>query len=204
VVVVAAEDNQSGTGARIAFPGQLAVTRRASDVIAVAGSPAEATEFGLSVVFADRPPDLVVSGINAGQNVGAIVIHSGTVGAVVMSLTDGVPAIAISAEIDLATAAAPHGDAVASLVELIDVLAAGVGDRSLLPDGLGLNINYPYVEGGEEVGVAVARIGRGFIDVMHLGAELPETIGASSVYHVGFDLTAALNSPPVDVRQAAA
>ena len=61
VTVAAPDANQSGSGVCIAFSGELAVTRRAERVYFVGGSPLEATEFGLSVVSADNPPDLVVS-----------------------------------------------------------------------------------------------------------------------------------------------
>ena len=137
MTVAAPDANQSGSGVCIAFSGDLAVTRRAERVYFVVGSPLEATEFGLSVVSADNPPDLVVSGINSDQNVGAIVIRSGTVGAVVTALADGVPAIAISAEVDLGGGATPYPQSAEFLVDLIAELDAHSRGRALLPPGLG-------------------------------------------------------------------
>ena len=51
---------------------------------------------GLGQLMADQPPDLVISGINFGQNVGADVMISGTVGAATTAVRLGIPAIAIS------------------------------------------------------------------------------------------------------------
>lgn len=107
VVVVAPADNQSGAGARVSLSGQLVERNERLGVYAVAGSPADAAAFGLDVVFSESPPDLVVAGANNGQNVGAMALHSGAVGAIATVLRFGVPGIAASSEIDLETALSP-------------------------------------------------------------------------------------------------
>ena len=97
--MVAPAENQSGSSASIS-PDGITVTDHGLNVWSVEGRPADAVRFGLSQLMADQPPDLVISGINFGQNVGADVMISGTVGAATTAVRLGIPAIAISASID--------------------------------------------------------------------------------------------------------
>jgi 5'-nucleotidase len=98
VTVVAPLKNQSGTGGRTTR-GALTATRvrTASGFAATAvdGYPADTIRYALSTVLA-TPPDLVVSGISNGQNVGPFIAVSGTVGAAEAAATRGIPAIAAS------------------------------------------------------------------------------------------------------------
>lgn len=118
---------------------------------AVTGTPADAVLFGLSVVFGAQRPDLVISGMNYGQNVGRAVNHSGTVGAAVAGAEEGVPSIAVSIGLNLADsgtgfsqtlAAAPQ---VATYVKDLAEQLRDTADRDgrLLPDRIALNVNYP-------------------------------------------------------------
>jgi 5'-nucleotidase len=124
---------------------------------AVGGTPSDAVLFGLAMAGAERP-DLVISGMNLGQNVGRAVNHSGTVGAAVTAAEEGVPSIAVSIGLNFqdagtgfsqTTAAAPH--AAAFVKALVDQLReTAKQDERLLPDRVALNLNYPVVlgEGG--------------------------------------------------------
>lgn len=152
---------------------------------AVNGSPADSVEVGLSVVFKDRAPDLVVSGTNAGQNIGAATIHSGTVGAAVTAIEDGVPAIAVSTE--LTATAQPYAETGAFVATLVAQLRSQSKGKRLLPLGTGLNVNYPVVEDGRTPKPVLTQTGRGFLDVGYVGA-LP-AVGASSALTVTTDLT---------------
>jgi len=70
------------------------------EVYAVGGSPAQAVQRAL-LVLSDRRPDLLVAGINYGENVGSGVTISGTVGAALEAASFGVPALAVSLEMDV-------------------------------------------------------------------------------------------------------
>lgn len=59
-------------------------------------SPAMAVKHGLDILCAERLPDLIVSGINYGENLGVHITHSGTVGAALQGAGKGVPAVAAS------------------------------------------------------------------------------------------------------------
>lgn len=98
LTVVAPASNQSGTSDRTT-PGGASFTdsATASGVAAVAvdGFPADAVRVALDDL--DLDPDLVVSGINEGQNVGPFAGLSGTVGVARTAVRDGIPAVAVSA-----------------------------------------------------------------------------------------------------------
>jgi 5'-nucleotidase len=135
------------------------VIQQEPGVYSVSGTPADSVLVGLATVFADAKPDLVVSGSNVGQNAGGLVGHSGTVGAAVTAMEKGVPAIAVSTELDLAAGGGAtidrFDDTARFLVTLIDKLQQ-TSTGPLLPKGRGLNVNYPIVTTGNQVPAAVA------------------------------------------------
>jgi 5'-nucleotidase len=98
VVVVAPAANQSGTS-DATTPGGVTVldatTASGHPAVAVEGYPADAVNYALDELGLE--PDVVVSGVNAGQNIGPFVPLSGTIGAARVAARRGVPAIAISA-----------------------------------------------------------------------------------------------------------
>ena len=160
VTIVAPSADRSGTGTSLtlnvtmrAIRAQFSCAGRPADAWALTGSPSDAVLFGLGTVFKEKAPDVVISGMNYGQNVGRATNHSGTVGAAITAAEEGVPSLAVSIAIhprDASTgfsqtlAAAPRVAAyVASLVEqLRDTAKDGEG---LLPDRVALNVNYPIV-----------------------------------------------------------
>jgi 5'-nucleotidase len=77
---------------------KLHVNGQEWNVYAVGGSPAQAVQHGVLEIMAKRKPDLVVSGINYGENVGLGTTISGTVGAAMEAAALGIPALAISLE----------------------------------------------------------------------------------------------------------
>lgn len=149
VTVVAPLTDQSGTSARITTT-PLKVSSPAPEVYAVEGSPADSAWVGLTHVLKDARPDLVVSGANRGQNVGAIAHLSGTVGAATMASLNGVPAIAVSVGLDFAEAGqgfpstlAAYPEAARFITALVARLEATAEGGPLLPAGTFLNVNYP-------------------------------------------------------------
>jgi len=156
VTMVAPLTNQTGKGGSIAYGGTLDVTHPVpadADIWAVAGTPADAVAFGISTVFADDAPDLVVSGTNSGTNLSLTTNHSGTVGAATTALDRGVPSIAVSsahpAEFDRGWdgTGGPDFAGTASLVEeLVGAVQHTARDCDhLMPRHTGLNVNYPSV-----------------------------------------------------------
>ena len=188
VTLFAPATNQSGVGGRATFGGTLQVAHPAEGKYSVTGTPADSVEAAMSTVFAADAPDLVISGTNAGQNIAAATVHSGTVGAAVTALNEGLPAIAVSTELG-SQGTGPYSATAAFVVDLVTQLEqqrrAG---QPLLPVGLGLNVNYPLVDdGGAPEGVALTKTGTGFLDIIDTGT-LP-AVGATSTLTIGFDLS---------------
>ena len=102
VVVSAPSENQSGSShSSIGRPLTVKISKieEINEAYSVNGRPADAVRFALSHLGNDKSFDLVVSGINRGANVGDISHLSGTVGAAMEAVFQGVPAIAVSQEI---------------------------------------------------------------------------------------------------------
>lgn len=181
VIVVAPETNQSGTGASISRSGStLTVTHRYPGVASVSGTPADAVELGLGNVFFAFKPDIVISGVNNGENVGAGTIHSGTIGAAVTAINDEVPAIAVSRWLDGAATPARMADAADFVVEILEDLIEHRPDSGeLLPRGTGLSVNYPIDWTGK---IELTSTGRAGLDHAFEG-QLP-TVGQSATFVV--------------------
>ncbi|MGW6945721.1 5'/3'-nucleotidase SurE [Streptomyces xanthophaeus] len=149
VTIVAPLTNQSGTGTKMMNAPTVTVKHPEPKVWAVDGTPGDSVAFGLAEVFADRAPDLVVSGTNFGPNVAGLATHSGTVGGAVTALESGVPAIALStgglSAPDPVTTVNAMVPTMEFTVKLIDRLRSRARSGPLLPKGVGLNVNHPVV-----------------------------------------------------------
>jgi len=120
------------------------------DFYYVDGTPVMSMLYGVDVVGQKRwgrAPDLVLSGPNEGQNVGSIILNSGTVSVAQVALMNGIPAIALSAgaqSADDKSLANPASPIVAAYsVKLIGSLFDHAGDGRILPAGIALNVNFP-------------------------------------------------------------
>jgi 5'-nucleotidase len=92
--VVAPSEPISGCGHRVTTHGPIAVTRHAADTLAVSGTPADCVRLALHHLAPEM--SWVLSGINAGGNLGTDIHHSGTVAAVREGVFHGIPGIALS------------------------------------------------------------------------------------------------------------
>jgi 5'/3'-nucleotidase SurE len=152
VIIVAPATNMSSTGMSMTS-GAIKVEPKGENVWAVHGTPADAATIGMVRILRDAPPDLVVSGTNAGQNLGTSANSSGTINAAIAASRFGVPAIATSAGLG---AEASHAYAVAAalvnqmIVSLVKSAAAG---GRLLPDRMVINMNVPALPPAELKGV---------------------------------------------------
>jgi 5'-nucleotidase len=156
VDVVAPEHNNSAKSNALTLHSPLYVHTAANGFRYVNGTPADCVHIALTGLLGYRP-DLVVSGINNGANMGDDTIYSGTVGAAMEAYLFGIPAIAFSqtekgwAHLDVAAAQAR------ALVERLraDVQAVGQGGAPWL-----LNVNIPTLPADQIKGVQVVRLGR--------------------------------------------
>lgn len=148
VVVVAPEREMSATSQSISIHLPLRVRAHDERHYAVSGTPADSVILALHQILKQKP-DLVVSGINQGGNLGENVIYSGTVAGALEATLHGVAGIAIS----LASRKSNDFSAAAAFAATLaaKVLEAG------LPAGVMLNVNVPR---GEVRGVRITRQSR--------------------------------------------
>ncbi len=162
VVCVAPDREQSAKSHALTLHHPLRMTQLAPDVISVDGTPTDCVLLAVHGVL-ERYPDLLVSGINHGPNLGDDVNYSGTVAAAVEGHRLGIPAIAVSLgrepERDL-----PHAGALTALLaaRLIALGAVGQANAERPPEdnGLLLNVNIPARRRDEIGGFAVTRLGK--------------------------------------------
>ncbi|MER5353943.1 5'/3'-nucleotidase SurE [Kitasatospora sp. NPDC002551] len=121
-------------------------------------TPADTVKLALRAALAAKAgwsdgPDLVVTGINSGPNVSAQVNDSGTVGAALAAVEEGVPALAFSSAGDDSGAYFPLADYRAA-ADFGARLIAGLRDRDLLTARFALKVDYPDVTAGRPAGAA--------------------------------------------------
>src|SRR6476659_5200195 len=95
ILVVAPDSNRSGSSNSLTLDRPLSVQRAANGFYFVNGTPSDCVHIALTGML-DFTPDLVVSGINNGQNMGDDTLYSGTVAAATEGFLFGIPAIAFS------------------------------------------------------------------------------------------------------------
>ncbi len=157
VWVVAPAFEQSGVGHCISYTHPFMMTKLDERRFAAEGSPADCVLVGLHDVMKDHPPDLVLSGVNRGNNSAENTLYSGTIGGAMEAALQGVPAIAMSQYFgprnrdlsDPFEAALRHGG---DLVRRI--LAASPNEQR--DYRLFYNVNFPPVPADEVLGTRVA------------------------------------------------
>lgn len=150
VTIVAPDRDQSATSHSLTLHRPFRIHRHEPNVYSVDGTPTDcvvAAYFGLL----DGRPDLVISGINNGPNMGEDVFYSGTVAAAIEGTLQGAPAIAASLCTREVTDYVEPARFVARLVRR--VLEHGLPRRRLL------NVNIPHRPWAEIAGVRVTRLG---------------------------------------------
>lgn len=151
VVVVAPDREQSATSHSISLDRPLRVDELRPGVFSVDGTPVDSVYLAL-LHLVPRRPDLCVSGINNGYNLGSDVFYSGTVAAALEAALRGVPAIAFSLE-----RRRPQDFAAAAAFAKTLVREALVRGDGSIPAGTLLNVNMP---GGRLGGYRVTSLGR--------------------------------------------
>jgi len=135
VWVVAPDRENSAVSHSLTLSRPLRLTRLGERHYAVDGTPTDSVTLGICEVLKGRTPDLVVSGINFGANMGDDVHYSGTVSAAFEGVILGVPAIAVSQVLG-------EGFSFDTAAAFACTLAARVLERGL-PPGTLLNVNVP-------------------------------------------------------------
>ncbi|MEZ5321820.1 MAG: 5'/3'-nucleotidase SurE [Microthrixaceae bacterium] len=145
VVIVAPAENQSGKGDSTTPSPTATDTATAGGLAAVAvkGTPADSVVYGLDTVLAGTPPDLVMSGVNLGQNLGPVLSISGTVGAARAAARRGLPAVAISQGLPAGGTEIDYSAAVQAAMAWLDEHAGSLQKATVA------NINAPSCASGK-------------------------------------------------------
>ncbi len=159
---VAPRDEQSASSRKVSLHNPVVSRKLGDKTYSVSGTPTDCVIVALGEILKDNPPDLILSGINSGQNIAEDIGFSGTVAGALQGLQMGVPAIALSQARGFATH--NHGRVDWSISEQY---GAGLIKKLLdngWPDGVALNINFPDTAPDEVKGVAATSQGsRDFI-----------------------------------------
>jgi 5'-nucleotidase len=154
VTVVAPETEQSAVGHGISLYNPLLVKKHelfdGIESYSVSGTPADCVKVGITGIL-DFTPDLVVSGINNGYNIGINNFYSGTVAGAREGRVLGIPSVAVS----IKAGSAPRFDTAAQVAQrlLKDI------DISAIPEKEILNINVPDLEYNDIKGIKITTMG---------------------------------------------
>ena len=151
VTVVAPERDRSGASNSLTLDRPLTVRRAPNGFFSVNGTPTDCVHIAVTGLL-DFTPDVVVSGINLGANMGDDTIYSGTVAAAVEGYLLGIPSLALS----LASKAGGHfQSAIDVALQLVERLRRAPFGEAVL-----LNVNIPDVEPGGLAGIEITRLGK--------------------------------------------
>lgn len=173
VTIVAPETDQSGVAHSLTLSHPLRLRKVAENKFALNGTPTDCTIMGVREIMKE-PPDLVLSGVNSGQNIGDDVIYSGTVAGAIEGALLGIKSIALSQAYNF-TEGARHvkwGTCETLAPEIIDRLMT-----QDFPEKTLVNVNFPNCEVNEITGTQVT--GQGafnhglFMEKRHDGRGFP-------------------------------
>lgn len=150
VAVVAPDRERSAIGHALTLHAPLRADEIGKDRWAISGTPTDAVNLGIQALLKEKP-DLVISGINKGGNMGDDLTYSGTVAAAMEATLMGVPAMAIS----LASQSFGYDD-FACAARIAGQLATTLFKHSLPADTF-INVNVPNVQ---PLGIQVTRQGK--------------------------------------------
>lgn len=157
VAIVAPSHEKSGSGLSITWTKPLRIQpfpwEGATPAWHLNGTPADCVKMACSVLL-EKPPQMIISGINRGSNAGRTVLYSGTVGGVIEGTLKNIPGIAFSfCDFDTPPVSATKPFIFPLIQHFLD---------NPLPQGTFLNVNFPTDCAKGAKGVRMAKQGRGY------------------------------------------
>ena len=195
VWVVAPEIEQSGASRALTLSIPLRVRKLDDRRFAVAGTPTDCVELAVQELIEGAKPDLVLSGVNRGQNIAEDVTLSGTVAGAIQGMALGVPSIALSQSMMVYRDdhRAPFEIAREYGPDLIRQLLDGGWPKDVV-----ININFPDPKSGKVGGIEVTR--QGFRDNFNIHFERRTDLRGGDYYWMGFHKEAAGTPEGTDIR----
>jgi 5'-nucleotidase len=195
VWTVAPEYEQSGASRALTLADPIRLRTLDPKTYAVTGTPTDCVMMGIRELMTDQRPDLVLSGVNRGQNIAEDVTMSGTVAGAIEGMALGVPSIALS------QALARFHDEVRVYWETAETYGAGVIQRLLevgWPSDVVMNVNFPARPPEEIQAVEVTR--QGARDTHIRRAEKRTDMRGRDYYWMGFDQTPSHPADGTDIK----
>lgn len=186
VWVVAPQEEQSGAARALTLAHPLRYRQYDERRFSVFGTPSDAVVMGVTRIVGDRKPDLILSGVNNGQNLAEDVTVSGTIAAAFQGMSLGVPSIALSLsrlERENARWETPEAHGAKIVRQLLD---AG------WPKDVVVNVNFPDRAPEDVAGVEVTT--QGHRDAFQLFAEERKDLRGGTYYWYGY--TGKRSNPP--------
>jgi 5'-nucleotidase len=154
--IVAPADENSGAGHSLTLSRPVRIRQHGEKHYSVAGTPTDSVMMGLGVIMKDQKPDLILSGVNRGANLGDDITYSGTVSAAMEGALAGVRSIALSQVYGKEGMgdSVPFGAAESWAAKVLAPLV-----QHDFPTRTLININFPPVAADAVKGVQVARQG---------------------------------------------
>jgi 5'-nucleotidase len=162
VWVVAPEHDQSGVSHAISLHHALRVSRQGERRFGITGTPGDCAVMGICRLMTGGPPQLLLSGVNRGLNLGIETVFSGTVGGAMTGMMLGVPSIALSQAYKDRDNVLWDASLTLGAKVVRDLLAIGWSSDACL------NVNFPACSAAEAGPVTLARQGVGMIAGMHV------------------------------------
>lgn len=192
VWVVAPQEEQSGAARALTLSHPIRIRKYEERRFSVTGTPSDAVMMATQKLLAGKLPDLVLSGVNNGQNLAEDVTVSGTIAGALQGMTLGIPSIALSLS-RFSREGAKWATPEAHGPEIIRrLLAAG------WPKDVVINVNFPDKNPGEVAGVEVTR--QGHRDDFSLYAEERQDLRGGTYYWYGYSGKISDPPPGTDLR----
>ncbi|MCH7949593.1 MAG: 5'/3'-nucleotidase SurE [Candidatus Dadabacteria bacterium] len=156
VYIVAPDRDQSAVSHSLTLYRPLRLDKISEFIYTVDGTPTDCVNLAINGILRDKKPDLVVSGINKGENVGDDITYSGTVSAAMEGTLLGIPSIALSL--------VGRGDFNFDYALHHSLLIAKYVLENKLPEDTLLNVNIPNLPGEQIKGIVVTRQGKRLYD----------------------------------------
>jgi 5'-nucleotidase len=195
VWTVAPEFEQSGASRALTLADPIRLRKLDPKTFAITGTPTDCVMMGVRDLVEGGKPDLVLSGVNRGQNIAEDVTMSGTVAGAIEGMALGVPAIALS------QALTRFHDEVVVHWETAEAYGAGLIQRLLQigwPSDVVMNVNFPARAPSEVEAVEVTRQGSRDHHIRH--AEKRTDLRGRDYYWMGFDVTPSRPEDGTDIK----
>ena len=171
---------QSGKGRGLTLTEPLRVHKHGDKRFSVTGTPTDCVILGVNDLMPERP-DLVLSGVNRGHNIGEDVSYSGTVAGALQGMAMGIRSVALSQSLER------FHDEVVARYDTAEAFAPAIIQRLLdtrWPDGVIMNLNFPNLP--PELVKEVEVTAQGFRDVAEMHATRRTDLRGRDYYWMGF------------------